>query len=324
MPPGRFAWIRSSWLRIALAAAVFWALSRYVGAGEIVSLTRRASAPWLAAAVVLYAIDQALAVYKWQLLLAGLGLRVPFGSLFRTATSGAFVAFFVPSALSADLYKGIATTRSLGAGAQVASSIVLERLLGIASIVVVGLLCLGWLPRAIAGLDTAATLGIAALVLVGGMGAFLHADAILRAVESHLPRRLAGLAGRLEELARAFGAYRSERAILAATFALSVAIQFARSTAAFFVARAIGDATPYWAFPVFVPYVYLVNLLPFATSRLGLEQGAFVVLFAAVGMPADVAVAVSLLSVLASLVVAVPGGLWLVADRAALRRRPGL
>lgn len=321
MPPGRLAWLGSSWLRIALTAAVFWALSRFVDAGEIVTLGRRASMPWLAAAVALYAADQALAVYKWQILLAGLGLRAPFWSLFRTATSGAFVAFFVPSALSADLYKGIATARSLGAGARVTSSIVLERLLGIASIVVVGLLCLGWLPRAIAGLDSAATLGIGAVVLAGGMGCFLHADSILRFVEGRLPRRFAALASRLEELARAFGSYRQQRAILVATFLLSIAIQLARSAAAFFVACAVGDTTPFWAFVVFVPYVYLVNLLPFATSRFGLEQGAFVVLFATVGMPADVAMTVSLLSVLASLVVALPGGLWLVADRAALRHR---
>lgn len=319
MPPARLAWLGSTWLRIALTAAVFWALSRFVDAGELVALGRRASLPWLAGAVVLYGVDQALAVYKWQLLLAGLRLRVPFWPLFRAATSGAFLSFFVPSALSADLYKGVAAGRSLGAGTQVTSSIVLERLLGVASIIGVGLLCLGWLPRAIAGLDTAATLGFAALVLVGGIGAFLHADRVLRAIEVRLPRKLAGLARRTAELARAFGAYRSQRTILALTFLLSVAIQIARSTAAFVVARAIGDTTPYWAFLVFVPYVYLVNLLPFATARFGLEQGAFVVLFATVGMPADVAVAVSLLSVLASLVVSLPGGLWLVTDRAALR-----
>jgi len=52
------------------------------------------------------------------------------------------------------------------------------------------------------------------------------------------------------------------------------------------------------------------NLLPFATSEIDLEQGTSAVLFGAVGMPRDIATAVSLLPVLASLVVALPGGVW--------------
>jgi hypothetical protein len=321
MPARPLALLKSPWLRAALTLAIFWLLSRLVDMGQLATLARSASPSWLAGSVVIYALDQVLSVYKWQLLLAGLGLRVPFLPLFKTATTGAFIAFFVPSALSADLYKGVAATRALGGGARITSSIVLERLLGVASIVVVGLLSLSWLPHVVLGLDSASALGIATLVLAGAMAAFLHADLVFRRVEDRLPRALAGVSARLEALAGAFGAYRRERAILAATFLLSLGIQLTRCTGAWMIARGLGDATPYWAFLVFVPYIYMVNLLPFATSRVGLEQGAFVVLFGTVGMPPDVAVTVSLLSVLASLVVALPGGIWLMTDRDALDTR---
>ena len=323
MTPGRLSWLKSPWLRGGLTIAIFWGLSRLVDVGQLFSLARGAAPLWLAGSVAVFAVDQALAVYKWQLLLAGLGLRVPYLPLFKTATSGAFVSLFVPSALSADLYKGVATTRALGAGAEVASSIVLERLLGIASIVVVGLLSLSWLPRAILGLDSAVTLGVAALVLAAGLSAILHADVLFRSIEAWLPPALAGFSARLETLAGTFGAYRRQQSVLALTFVLSVAIQFTRCTGTFLIARSLGDTVPFWAFLVFVPYLYMVNLLPFATSRIGLEQGAFVILFASVGMPADVAVTVSLLSVLASLVVALPGGVWLLASREAFDPRTG-
>ncbi|HVP27677.1 MAG TPA: lysylphosphatidylglycerol synthase transmembrane domain-containing protein [Myxococcota bacterium] len=321
MPRALARWLASPWARVALTVGVFVALSRFVDLASLAARARGADPVWLVAAVVMFGLDQALGVYKWQLLLGGLGLEVGFGPLFRTATSGMFLSFFVPSALSADLYKGVAASRTLGAGAEVASSIVLERLLGVASIVVVGLLSLSWLPRAVLGFDSAVTLGLAAAVLAGGLAGFLHADVLLRFLEGRLPRAFAGLAARLEDLARAFGAYRRRRRTLVACFLLSLALQGTRCTATWMIARSLGDATPFWAFLVFVPYLYMVNLLPFATSRIGLEQGAFVLLFATVGMAPEVAVAVSLLSVLAGLVVALPGGLWLVTDRAALGTR---
>ena len=57
------------------------------------------------------------------------------------------------------------------------------------------------------------------------------------------------------------------------------------------------------------------NLLPIASSRLGLEQAVFVGLFAAVGMPRETALAISLLSVAVGFVLVLPFGIGLLFRR---------
>lgn len=305
----------ASALRIALAALVFGALAYLLDLRELAAVARSASAPWLIAAVAASLIDNLLTTQKWRLLLAGLELRVAFYPLFKTTTKGYFLSFFVPSALTADLYKGVALHRSLGSGHSITSSIVVERLLGVASIVTVGSMAIGWLPAALWDLGGGVGLALVGLALGAGLAGFLHADRILARLLPWIPARGRRVAGLLERLAGAFAAYRSQRRLLVVAFLFSVAIQFSRCTATWLVARSVADATPYWAFLVLVPYLYMVNMVPFATSRFGLEQGAFVVMFGAVGMPREVALVVSLLSVLASLLVALPGAVWLLGDR---------
>jgi hypothetical protein len=303
--------------RIALAALVFVGLAFVVDLRELLRLAASAAPVWLVASVLAFTVDQALSTFKWRLLLEGLGLRLPFLPLYKTTTKAFFVSFFVPSALTADVYKGVALARTHGSAKSVTSSIVLERLLGIASIVTVGVMALGSLPARMWGVDSATTLAVGGVALVLGLALFLQADRVWARVAPLLPSPLQRVAPHVTDLAAAFSAYRSQRALLAVSFFLSVAIQFSRCTATWMVARALNDPTPFWAFLFLVPCLYMVNMLPFATSRLGLEQGAFVVLFGAVGMPAEVALTVSLLSVLTSLVVALPGGVWLVTDRRA-------
>jgi hypothetical protein len=308
--PSLSTWLRTA-LRLALAALVLGVLAVLVDAASLARLARGADPALLAASVAAFFVDQLLAVVKWRGLLAGIGVEVGLYRLFKTATKGFFVSFFLPSALTADLYKGIELARAQGGGSAVTSSIVLERLLGFASIVTVSAMALGALPTLRGG---GAGLAAAALALGLGLAAFLNADRVLAALLPALPARVARLDTVARELAAAFALYRGRRRVLVEAFLLSVAIQLARSAATWLVARAVGDATPFAAFVFLVPYIYLVNLLPFATSRIGLEQGAFVVLFAAAGMAPDVALTVSLLAVATGLVVALPGGVWLVTE----------
>ena len=299
--------------KVVVAVAVLGFVLSRVDRAELAASVRGASWSLLAIATLFFVADDLLVTRKWNRLLQGVGIEVPFLRLLRVYLEGRFLGFFIPSSIASDLYKGAALTRAHGSGTAVASSIVLERILGLASIATLGVAAAAALPSRILGAGVAGWLLVAGVVTAAGTAAFLHADRIAVWFLPWLPTRWVSLRSFLEALARAFAAYRKHKRLLVETFVLSLLIQGTRSIGVYMTARAVADTTPLRYFLLLVPYVFLVNLLPVASSRIGLEQGVFVVLFAAVGMAPEKALAVSLLTVTQSLVVAVPGGIGLLA-----------
>lgn len=256
-----------------------------------------------------------LVTHKWRRLLQGLALDVRFLELFRIYLKGRFLGLFIPSSVAIDLYKGGALRRDVGTGQVIASSIILERLLGLVSIATISVIALGAMPSALLGASALSWVGAGVLATCAGLMLFLHADRLALGVLPHLPARWGRLGTFLHELASSFSAYRGHTRLLAETFLLSLVIQVVRGAGVWVLARAVDDPTPYVYFLLLVPYVYLVNLLPVASSRVGLEQGVFVALFGALGMRPETALAISLLSVACDFVTALPGDLWLLANR---------
>jgi glycosyltransferase 2 family protein len=301
--------------KLALGGAVLYWVFHSVDLSELAVSMRRASPALLAGALVLFVADDLVTTHKWRRLLEGVGIRPSFRRLFQVYLKGRFLGFFVPSSVTSDLYKGAALSREHGSGKAVVSSIVLERLLGLVSLATIGVVAAGALPARVMGVSSAATVAIGAAATLAGLAVFLQADRIARAALPLVPSGWLRVRSFGQELAGAFAVYRARVPLLVEAFLLSLVIQATRSAAVFALARAVDDRTPFLYFLLLVPYVYLVNLLPVASSRLGLEQGVFVVLFGAVGMSPETALAISLLSVAGSLVACLPGGFWLAVER---------
>lgn len=310
---------RGRWHHVALRGAVSVAvlvwLFRLVDVQELWGLVKRASPPLLVASLAAYVCDESLATWKWKRLLSGVSVERPFVALFRLTLEGRFIAFFLPSTVTADLYKGTVLARGGSTSAAALSSILLERILGLLSVVTIGLVAIGTLPATLLGVNSSVSVFMAVGATVMGLTIFLHADRIASVIVPRLPARWHRARSFLHDLASAFAAYRGQRGLLAQTFVISLLIQGARAVAVWVLARAVGDATPFVFFVLLVPYVYLVNLLPVASSRLGLEQAVFVGLFSAVGMPRETALAVSLLSVAVGFVLVLPFGIGLLFKR---------
>ena len=298
-------------LRLAVTVACLALLLRIVHPRELIATLQRASWPFFLASLLANVCDESMATLKWRQLLRGVADPPPFLSMLRLTLEGRFIAFFLPSTVTADLYKGTVLTRSGRSGAAAFSSIVMERILGLLSIMTVGLVALGVLPAHLFGVNSAVTVVVAVGATAVGLAVFLNADRIAAVVLPMLPPRWQRLHTFLTGLAGAFAAYRGRAGLLVQAFLLSLLIQTTRAVAIWILARGVGDTTPFIYFVLLVPYVYLVNMLPIASSRVGLEQAVFVGLFSAVGMPPQTALAVSLLSVAVGFALVLPFGILL-------------
>src|SRR5689334_20257028 len=113
-------------------------------------------ARWILAATALQLGSVIFGVIRWRLLLRAQNLDLPLAWLARSYLVGRFVGAFTPSTAGLDVYRGYAVARRTGETARSASTIVVEKFVGLISLSTVCLVLLG--------LGASASLGTPALI----------------------------------------------------------------------------------------------------------------------------------------------------------------
>jgi glycosyltransferase 2 family protein len=108
----------------------------------------------------------------------------------------------------------------------------------------------------------------------------------------------------------------------ALTLIISLLNQLLIGYVAFLLLAAMGDSVGLGWVLVLFPAVLLLSMLPISLGGWGVRESAMVVAFALVGVPADAALATSILYGLCLLAASLPGGLvWLTERRASAELR---
>jgi uncharacterized protein (TIRG00374 family) len=264
---------------------------------------------WIGVAVLLVLVDRALMAYRWVALLCTIETdrRPPFMALMRVFFVSTFVGTFLPASIGGDIVRSYGLARlNVGAGDAVAS-VVMDRLLGVASIFLM----------ALAGLVLARDLAENAAIVVGLLAAGAACAATLLLIFSpgfaaavsgaaaQLPFTVARRAG--TKLVDSIRKYAAHSPRLLAVLACSLAVQVLRVLQAFYLGRSLGVDAPLAVYFAFVPLILLIMLLPVTVNGLGTSQAAFVWFFARAGVAPATAFALSILFVALGIVGNLPG-----------------
>ena len=153
---------------ILLTAFVLWRAEP----SAVVEAAARTDLRWIGIAILLVVGDRALMAYRWLVLLAPIPRvdRPPLGAVVRIFFTSTFAGTFLPASVGGDVVRAYALARLRVSPGVAVASVVMDRLLGVLSIVlvgIVGLLLAGsrelWSTRAI-GLS----LLVAAAACAGG------------------------------------------------------------------------------------------------------------------------------------------------------------
>jgi glycosyltransferase 2 family protein len=301
-------------LKAAARAAIAAGLTAYIlwrsHPREV--LAAMAGADWrpMAIAVALVLVDRALMACRWLLLLCIIDPvdRPRFGEVMRIFFVSTFVGTFLPASVGGDAVRAYSMTRLKVRGRDAVASVFMDRMLGVASILVmagVGLL----LARDLAGNRTiVASLAVAAAACIGTL-VVIFSDRAARfagAAIAVLPARLRDVGNGLLASIRRYSSYHGQ---LGTVLLGSMAVQTLRIVQAYFLGRGLGIAAPPAAYFAFVPVILLVMLLPVTFNGIGTSQAAFVWFFGRVGVAAASAFALSVLFVALGVVGNLPGGL---------------
>lgn len=276
-------------------------------------MTADADWRWIAAAVALLLIDRTLMAYRWMVLLRALtpGSRPAFSAVMRIFFVSTFVGTFLPS-VGGDLYRAYSLSRLKVSGVESAASVLMDRVLGVMSIVIVGVVALIPAPDAARNTWMLLTLALASIACVVAAVAVFSERAAVAAqrLAVRLPneraRRLA--AGMIDAVRR----YSRHHGELVNVLLMSVGVQMVRVIQAWCLGRALGIEAGLLMYFIFIPIVLLIMLLPITVNGLGTSQGAFGWLFGTIGVPAAAAVALSILFVALGVAGNLPGGILYV------------
>ena len=297
-------------LRFAVAVGLTAFIVWRANLSEILRAAGSLDPRWAAAAILLVFVDRALNAYRWIELLCALtpGSRPPFRTVMRIFFVSTFVGSFLPS-VGGDIYRAYSLASEEVRPAESAASVLMDRALGVLSIVLLAMAVLPFVPQRVTDARVVLTLGLG----LAGCGALAfavfssRAASFAQAFASRVPApRLQRVALSLSDAVRRYAHHHGE---LVKVLAASIGVQFLRVIQAYCLGRGLSIDVPLILYFVFIPLATLVMQLPVTVLGLGIGQLAFVALFGQVNVPASQAVALSILFIALGLVGNLPGAL---------------
>jgi uncharacterized membrane protein YbhN (UPF0104 family) len=260
-------------------------------------------------------------ILRWHLLLVAQGIRFDLRHVVGAFLTGRFVGTFLPSTVGLDGYKLYDAARFSGRMVEPAAATAVEKVLGLAGILLAFLagLPLGW---RVLGPRAASVVGVTAPVAVGLLAALLLVLLRPGLLERLLGRGRGRVGDFLARLGHAAAAYRGRAGLLALLVGLSFVVHFGTAAMYWFTARAVGAVgASFWEVALASTIQIVATVLsPFTVAGEGVREVVQALLLAG-RIGASAAVLSGALGFWAAEALTLVGGVFLWTRRASYRPR---
>lgn len=270
---------------------------------------------WFLAAVGVYVFAVILISWRLQLIFRVQGVKVTLTQSSYLSFLGHFFTLFFPSALGGDVAKGYYAYQYSGKKLGSLTGVVLDRLLGFVTLVVISVIALLGYSRASSTPLVERSLYGALGLLVFGTVFFTNHRFAQRFQFLHVLVPSKKWKKSLGDLYHAIRNYQNHKGVLASSLAISFVAQFLFFLDVFLLGKSLGARASLSPYFVLTPLVAFVSMTP-SLSGLGVREAGFVFFFKSV-MSSEKALALSLaydavfygLAIFAGIVFAFRGGL---------------
>lgn len=256
-------------------------------------------------------ISPLIYINRWKLFLKYSGINESFFTLLKITFIAEFFGVALPSSQGADGVRMIMIEnkhKGEKLGATASSSVIIERMLGFFILALMGLVfCL------LSDFPNKNRI----LILIGGINVALW-GVIVVLVNKHCYQVVKRLLSRIRIMKKvvlfidktfySISIFPYKSVLLSSTF-LILLFQLCTVVIVYLVFLSFGINLPFKYHLSFYPIIGILSVIPITISGLGLREGFFVYFYSLVGVPADVAVSVSLINFLVeAILVAILGG----------------
>lgn len=292
-------------LSLVLWLAVDWTAA--------LTVLRHAGGTMVLAAFLASIANVLISAGKWRILLQRSKVAVGYATAAQLYWIGAFFSNFLPTGVGGDAARLMMTPSDQGR-APVAASILVERLSGLAVMLVLSAMALALLPLDLGSSQLLTVLVVVALALLVLSILYLPAWflATLVLLEGIGPRFLQQALSYVRRISASMLGPGTDAHSVTQAIAWSVPFYGAMMVAQYFMLRAVGADPSVFSVVLGTPLVSLVALTPVTINGLFLAEGAFVVVYASAGVAPEVALAAAIVRRLVDLANSgLGGGMWL-------------
>ena len=303
-------------VRLGVSAALLYLVLRSIDLTAFAQRVTSMNPAWLALALIVYAAQQMIGVWRWDRLLRAQHVEVAKNKLAESIWVSMLFNNFLPSNIGGDVVRITDTAPAAGSKTLATTVVLVDRALGLTALLVVaavgafiawltGMYVPGsrWLWLACGGL-------IASAIFVIAMPEFVsHLLAPVRALNKPWVTKRAQ---RLEEAVMRFG---KAPAVLAGAFGAAIVVQITIVAFYLLTAKGLSVPLPLLLGAVLIPVSLAVQMAPISINGFGVREAVFAFFFRRFGLPADAAVALSLVSTGMVMALLLVGGLLFVKRR---------
>lgn len=252
------------------------------------------------------------AAWRWQTLLQSGNYNFSIWSLTIYYFISYFCGFLLPTVVGGDIVRGYYLYNSGVGKDEAASSVLVERILGISA--VMGLALVGILF----GFRFVESNSIKILVIIINIVGLVSISLVYYRRASLIQYLSTISNSRLSflfDLIQSCSTYQKKPYLLVRGFLLSILFQLAGIISIYLLGLSIGAGTPFIYFLILMPIVWLISMIPISLNGLGLREGTFLILFVSIGMTREMAITISGLSLILMIFQGILGGLFFLADQ---------
>ncbi len=266
---------------------------------------------YLAALFVVINIDRILMSYKWSILLTAKAITIPFWDVVRSYYIGSFWGMFLPSTVGGDMVRAYRVVQQTGSKKDIASSVVMERVLGAVTGLIMSVVCMlvavvflgvfDWRLVVTVCLFSAVVVILVAASFQGRMREWFNRRPILRQQ---------GIWGKLTRVYGSYLEYGRHHGALLRFVAWSMLEQCVPILGFYLTALALGKDVSFLYAAIFVPIVMTLSKVPMTFDGFGIREGLYVYLLSLVGISNGDAFIISLVSHVAGDLSLLPGFIY--------------
>ena len=289
-------------IRIAVSIGLIAFMLSRLDLDNMLRFLRRADVSLVLLTLVTVFVDRSFMVVRWMKLVEALDIHVPRLRVVKIFFLSTFFGSFLPSGVGGEAVRAVSFSRLTSRAVESVASVVMDRLLGLLSMLLMGLMSLTVFYRvyphpALVGVVVVLAVGVVAALGLG-LSRTMHARVLALGKENWLSKAT-----------QAMGRYRDRLGTLGLVLVLSLGVQGLRILQAYFLSEAMDLKTPLVYFLCFIPPILVVTMLPISVGGWGTTNVAYVALFSQVGMDRDGAFVLSVLILALGVVGNLPGGL---------------
>ena len=282
---------------LGIVVAIIWYLG---GIDNIIKHLISSSPVWICIAFLIATLDRILMSFKWGLLLKSRGIEIPLFYNVKIYCSTMIWGMFLPSTVGADAIRAYIVSRTTGGTNEIVASIVVERMIGFLSSIILGLSGLFILninKQIDNRFDPIWWLGSAVLSGAAVLFILSFSRTLFDKIYNLFPTKLrkTKIINRIESLHNTYLSYKASIKSVLVFFILTISEQLLTIIYIWSTAFAVNvDISLVFMIGV-VPLTLLISRLPISIDGIGVFEGVFILLMALGDVSATEAVAIALI-----------------------------